>query len=283
MKGLESIKCPLCGEADEKELFYKDSWRIVHCSNCKLVYVNPRVNEEQSKKLYNQQSISPMEYYKENEEGDYKTFKKRLKIVEKYAKKGKMLDIGCNIGTFLKAAKESGWDCYGTDINKKVKGECIKKGIKFYAKPLQKIKFKGNFFDVVVMDDLIEHVHSPKSLLKEVVRILKPGGLIFIVTPDVESVTFKVLKKRWHHLKPKEHIVYFSRVTIRRLLEIYDLKIVFMKNVGRCRKVGTIITKAESLSKIARLLKKIIPKRINEKIIPLNTLDELCIIAKKTV
>ncbi len=243
----EHTSCLVCGKTAERELFHKNSFRVVKCNNCNLVYINPRLSEKESKDLYTKNIISPAQYYKESQEGDYITFKKRVQWIEEmYGKKGKMLDIGCNIGTFLKAANESSWDCYGIDINKSVEEDCKRIGIKFFAATLEEAKFKNDFFDVIVMNDLIEHVHDPRGLINQVHKILKPDGLIFIVTPDIGSITARLLSKRWHHLKPNEHITYFSKPTMRRLLEGQGFSIITMKHVSRWRKISTVITKSES-------------------------------------
>ena len=282
MVKLENTSCAVCGKSSETELFHKNSFRIVKCNECGLVYVNPRLSKQDVSDLYNWNLISPLQYYRENQEGDYITFQERVKEIERlYGKKGTMLDIGCNIGTFLKAAKELGWDCYGVDINKEVEEECRKIGMKFFSAPLEEIKFKEEFFDVIIMNDLIEHMHDPRELLNHAYALLKKEGLIFIVTPDVGSITAHLLSKKWHHLKPNEHLIYFSKATIKRLLEECRFTIISAKHVSRWRKISTIVAKSESLLGFVPPINKILPQRITKIAIPFNAYDELCVIAKK--
>ncbi len=279
---MEETACPLCKERDDKILFNKESFDVVKCKRCSLVYVNPRLTVKESQRLYNAEVISPSVYYKETKEEDYITFQKRLQIIEKYAEKGKILDIGCNIGTFLEVAKESGWKTYGIDINEGVKKECLKKGIKFFKGTVAKVKFQKNFFDAVIMNDLIEHVHNPQELLQQVKRVVKPQGIIFIVTPDVGSYAAKVLKKRWPHFKPNEHLIYFSRKTLRKVLESEGFVIKEMKHIGRWRKMGTIIQKGQRVWKEMRVLEKIVPASFMKISMSCNFYDELYVIAQKS-
>tara|TARA_Y100000034_G_scaffold135540_1_gene207900 strand:+ start:3762 stop:4667 length:906 start_codon:yes stop_codon:yes gene_type:complete len=277
----EETACPLCGSMQEKLLFMKDSFKIVACKKCELVYVNPRMKKQALEKAYNANNISPMDYYQESEIGDKKAFGKRLKLIERFIKgKGKMLDVGCNVGTFLEVAKESGWDCVGIDVNRGVANDCAKKGIKFFATTIEKAKFKKEFFDVIILNDVLEHVHEPVNFMQSVYKLLKKGGIVFLVTPNIKSLTAKVLRKRWHHLKPDEHLTYFSLNTLKVLLKKQKLDILLWKHVSRDRSFGIIFNKAASFG-FAPDLNRFIPKDLQRITFPLNTFDELCIIARK--
>ena len=74
MAKLERISCPLCNKSEEKHVLKKNEFNIVQCKNCQLVYVNPRLNEKETAKLYNSDTISPVEYYKENKKGRIRKF-----------------------------------------------------------------------------------------------------------------------------------------------------------------------------------------------------------------
>ena len=80
------VICDLCGKDDPVLMFKKNDFSIVRCSNCRLVYVNPRLLEKKLSELYNENLISPLHYYMENKTDDEKTFHKRLDIIEKYVK-----------------------------------------------------------------------------------------------------------------------------------------------------------------------------------------------------
>ena len=278
---METIVCPLCKESELEVLFYKDKFRVVRCKKCSLMYINPRLTKKESHALYNKNIISPMQYYEETRHEDRITFKERLKKIEKRVRGKRMLDIGCNTGTFLGVAKEAGWGCYGVDVNKGVRKECEKKGISFFHGTLDTIKFKKNFFDVIIMNDLIEHVHDPRKLLQQARKILKQEGIIFMVTPDAESYAARFLKRRWPHLKPNEHLMYFSKRTLKKLLKEEGFTIVRMNHIGRWRRVETIVHKGRGVWGGMEMIEKIIPSKLMKVNISCKLFDELYVIAQK--
>lgn len=281
-KELEQILCPLCGKSQEKFLFSKDNFRIVRCMNCTLVYVNPRLTGEASKQLYNKNVISPLQYYQQTRKSDCTTFKKRWRLIEKFvSQKGKVLDVGCNIGTFLEVAKNAGWDCYGLDINRSVKEECERKGISISISALEKAKFPHQFFDVIILNDVLEHTTTPTAMIAAANKLLKKDGILFVVTPNIESVTFRCLGRHWHHLKPNEHLTYFSRKTMRLLLKPSDFQILYQKNLGRHRSLGVIVDKVADHITFLSAVSKRLPSWIHNVVFPFSTFDELCIIARK--
>lgn len=255
---------------------------MVQCMNCTLVYINPRLTKKATEQLYNKNVISPLQYYQQTRKSDIITFKKRWKLIEKFVQtKGKVLDVGCNIGTFLEVAKKAGWECYGLDINKSVAEECKKKGIYFSAGTLEKAPFKKNFFDVIILNDVLEHTTTPTKMIVAANALLKKDGLLFIVTPNIESMTFRCLKKHWHHLKPNEHLTYFSKRTMNHLLKEFAFQTLYQKNLGRHRSLGVIIEKGAEHLPFGSRINKYIPSFLRQRVFSFSTFDELCIIARK--
>jgi len=167
------------------------------------------------------------------------------------------------------------------DVNKNVTKFYKGSSIHFSPVPLEQAQFKNNFFDVIIMNDVIEHLHNIHSLLHKVHKLLKPGGILFLVTPDVGSFTRKILRKHWHHFKPYEHLVYFSRFTLRSLLQPCGFDIIDMHHISRHRMIKTILEKAPSFFGIDTLLLNIFPQRLLHIILPFNFYDELCVLARK--
>ena len=92
-----------------------------------------------------------------------------------------------------------------------------KRGLKVTKGTLNN-NFKENHFDCVTYQDTLEHITDPVGELKKVRKILKPKGLIYIVTPDINGFWAKILRSLWYHYKPGEHVVYFSKNTIEEAL-----------------------------------------------------------------
>ena len=286
------VKCNLCGSDNTNLLYTKDSFKIVICKNCGLVYINPRLDSKTLDQLYNkdnkdfddQHFKTNINYYINTKKDDKKTFERRLNLIQKYKKQGKLLDIGCSIGTFLDIARKNGWDTFGIDLSKASIDYCTKE-LKLNVKQgkLEDIKFPSNSFDVVIMSDLLEHVPNPMATLKEANRILKKDGLLFITTPNIGSTTARLMKTRWVHLKPREHIYYFTPKTIEKALSKTGFKLINCKSLGRVRNLKTITDALKSynifLYKTAKLLiRDNLAKKIS---FTLNPYDELGVFAKK--
>ena len=135
-----------------------------------------------------------------------------------------MLDIGCGPGLFLHEAKKRGWDVQGVDLSgwaRKYAGQNF--GIEVFQGTLQDARFPDRSFDVVVMNDVIEHLEDPKSVLREIQRVLKNDGILYISTPDIESFLSRLLSAKWWGIN-KYHLFYFSRKTLEQMFREAGLK-----------------------------------------------------------
>jgi SAM-dependent methyltransferase len=279
-----NVKCDLCGH-DEPELFLeKDGFKIVRCKNCSLVYVNPRLSQDTLCDLYNENVISPFQYYLDTKSEDERTFSERLDQIEEHADVGKILDVGCSIGTFSNVAKRRGWEIIGVDINKMSANYCQEKlGFDVKVGNFQDLDLPKEYFDVVLMNDFLEHVSSPSNALKKAHDVVKKGGILFIVTPKIDSFMARISKSRWLHLKPDEHLYYFSSKTMEELLKKTGFEVISLRSIGRYRNVNTIFLKAttygDSIYKLTRIF---VNNRLGRNMtIMLNLRDEMAVLAKK--
>lgn len=233
-KFYENISCNICG-SKEREVIIKPSRKVsdptkiisasggvmgtqqvVKCKSCGLCYVNPRIKPDIVVNSYSEADDS---LYASQAEGRISTFKESLKLVEKYAKKkGRILDIGAAAGFFLKVAKDNGWETYGVEPSK-WSSEFANRNYKVNVKQgvLKEARFKDSFFDVVTMWDVLEHVPDPSSELKEVFRILKPGGMLIINYPDFGTPMARLAGSKWWFLL-SVHLFYFDRNSIEQIL-----------------------------------------------------------------
>ena len=108
----------------------------------------------------------------------------------------------------LEAAHRLGFEAVGIEISPAA-SVCRERGYTVYEQPLHALRFPSNIFDVVTIIDVIEHMTEPRQFMQEVHRILKPSGLVLIMTPNVASWARKIMKGKWPHYK-LEHILYFN-------------------------------------------------------------------------
>ena len=232
------IDCPFCGAKEYKKIYAeRGSLGIVKCNKCFLIYVNPRLKD--SEKIYWGDADK---YFKEAKlifEGKAKhhrdpNYIADLNLILKYKPKGRLLDIGTNMGFFLRNAKNRGWDIYGVDPSPSL-SEMARKyfGLNVKTAFVEDAGFESGFFDIVTLTDVFEHLNQPKKVLAEVNRILKPDGIVFIKVPNA---LFNLLKlygakatgklKNYDIFDSYEHVVHYSQKTLTRMLAGSGFKVI---------------------------------------------------------
>ncbi len=159
----------------------------------------------------------------------------RLKTIKQFSKKGRILDVGCAYGFFLEVAEEEGWEGYGVEISEYAARYAKEElGLKVSLGELKEVRYPSEYFEVVTLWDVIEHLPDPLGELKEINRILRKGGIVALSTPAIDSLFAKLSGKRWIGFQcPWEHIYYFSRSTISKLLEKAGFEVVRIGTIGR--------------------------------------------------
>lgn len=239
--GLEYSNCCICGSTKssslfsapvqdhQKGIFDLDSFPIVKCSQCGLLYVNPRISSEANNKYYEFSLPKDHDFLDKHFFETYSIHKKRLdryiRVIKKYKDGGHLLDIGCGNGYFLTRAKDSGYSVEGQEISPLFINYCRQElNLVVHSGELEKLKLEVASFDVITMFDVIEHVYHPDKLLNECKRLLKPGGILVITTHDAGNFLAKRYGHKWHMIYPIGHIYYFTSQTLRSLIKSADFK-----------------------------------------------------------
>jgi SAM-dependent methyltransferase len=129
------------------------------------------------------------------------------------------LDVGCAMGSMLKEAKAAGWESMGVETSEfAAKYAAEHAGCAVYPGTLEKAAYPSDSFDVVTLMDVIEHVPYPMDLMNEIHRVLRPGGVLFVVTPNFSSFFVRLYGRTAYGVWPEQHVVYFQPPTIERLL-----------------------------------------------------------------
>jgi len=224
------VACGLCGSRERRLKFEDGPFSVVTCTECDLTYVTPRLDPEALiDNVYNEGYWSS-DAAKERGYTDYrsdeplylKTYRRRLKVVRRhFAKPGRVLDVGCAAGFFLSVMQESGWDVTGLEPSDAIRPHAqrligednVRAGL------LGEVDLEPGSFDLVTMWDVIEHIPDPVAAVKEVGKLLAPGGKFLIETQNVDSHAARLLGKRWQHYKHAEHIYHFNEKTLGDILE----------------------------------------------------------------
>lgn len=223
-KNNRKLKCPICGSLNFEKFWAMSGYRLARCNHCGMVWdFSPPENllaQYDKRYFINENPKGGYANYFEGMAVNKKTFSDRLKKIEKRFGKGKLLDVGCALGDCLVEAKRLGWkEIEGLEISDYAYNFAKKRGLKVKKGVLGNNTYAKDSFDIVLYQDVIEHVTDPVQELKRVHRILKPGGLVYLVAPDVGGLWSKLLGSLWYHYKPIEHVVYFTQDTIARALK----------------------------------------------------------------
>ena len=219
-------KCPFCLKGNVSQVLVitnaSGTFPIMRCDRCETEYSPTSANtvdELDVQKHFFDEDL----YTIANLEKVHQYWRAEAQYIKDLGYRGgKILDIGCNTGEFLFCMGE-GYQKFGIEIADVPADLAEKKSITVYRKPLEELALAENSFDVVTLYALIEHLSDPRSLVKEISRILKPGGLVVIMTGDYQTSKAKMLGSRWHMYIPPLHQYFFCRKALRMVANEFGL------------------------------------------------------------
>ena len=219
---MEEVECPLCGGTKSLPLHQESSSRMVRCSSCGFIYLNPRPTGDALLRFYQDylpEDESSVEAWQRMMQS---IFQKAANLIERCKKRGRLLDVGAGFGFFLSEMRGRGWEVVGVEISQKAIDHAKHSlGLTVYPGPLERIAFPESDFDVVSGFYVIEHLPDPMAFLKECYRILKPGGLLLLryphTTPIKNLLRFFGIENHLYDLPA--HLSDFSPEMIQQCLE----------------------------------------------------------------
>lgn len=256
-------------------------WR---CRDCGMVSVHPRPSASNLEGLYADMS-DPL--YLEEAPARTHAFQRILDRAGKVmgAPPALWLDVGSYCGLFQDAALKAGSLAEGVEPSRWAAGVARSKGHTVHEGPFPKALPEGLSFNALSALDVIEHVDDPRGFLMAAGAALRPGGLLVLVTPDIESPTSKLLGAKWWHLRPA-HVHFFSRQSISRLLKETGFEVLAIKRYTWCFSLRYWISRLEGLKPVRALLAWADASQTLAKImkspVSINFFDSLEIYARKT-
>ena len=240
---LEPVVCYLCGVDShlrfitaEDDLTGKPGrFQFVCCSNCGLVYQNPRFDIEKIKEYYDDQYIA---HRKQSNWGVLTGFfnatmdkldRNKNGIVSRFIhlnQRSKVLDVGCGAATFL-LKMENLYGCSVTGVDfKDLSSLPGFESIDFRCGLFYEQQLGSASFDLVTMWHFLEHDYDPLRSLREAARVLTSDGVLIIEVPRLDSLTFNLYEDRWPGLQAPQHTVLYGRETLLRMVEKGGLEVI---------------------------------------------------------
>ncbi|MCX5687440.1 MAG: class I SAM-dependent methyltransferase [Candidatus Omnitrophica bacterium] len=293
-------ECDICGSTDReiiyssKKISQNSSYfvteenlshpsRIARCNNCGFIFAIP---SEDPNVFFNAYIKMVDEKYVEEEFGRRLSARSILRKLNRFKKSGnKLLDIGCCTGFLLDEARNMGWDTSGVELSTWASRYATEKfNLKIYNMPLEKVVFPNEYFDIIIMQDTIEHLQYPRQALLEANRILKTNGILYINTPDIVSFTSKILKAKWWGIN-QFHLYYFSKKSLSEILNLSGFVVLKYDAYARIFTLNYWSERFRNYNSIIyRILKIVIRIKIFKKsFLRVNLRDQVEVFARKVV
>ena len=128
---------------------------------------------------------------------------------------GRLLEIGFGSGGLLKKMRAVGWRAEGLDFDPVCVERARAEGFEARLGSLKDARYPDDCFDAVIMSHAFEHVPDPQELLREIRRILKPGGRFVSLTPNAAAYGHRKFKSYWLALDPPRHLHLFTPAALR--------------------------------------------------------------------
>lgn len=245
-KTMEDTACNLCGSretqlvqvAHVQRFGRKTPFRLVRCRHCELVYVNPRPDKN-----------GIQEYYTSDYQPRMRTLlcdglanpvlrigfnMIRRRRLPPLVTPGKALDIGCASGLYLEWLRSHGWEVQGVEVDPEVAQDTRSRlGVPVHTGGAEEVMvgLPSAEFDVVTMWHVIEHFHDPLKVLKDIHRVLKPGGLLMMEVPNYRCPLASVFKEHWVPLEIPRHLYHFTPATLRAMVGKAGFRLANVKGV----------------------------------------------------
>lgn len=233
--------CYLCGKPTMALAFTKLGYDIYQCSSCQLYALDfPHQYHRFIKDYYNKKFFtgSPQRAGYVDYQGDSWPEKmnmlRYLHRIKRYKQGGRLLDCGCATGLFMQQAKDHGFDVSGFDVSAyaiRIAKKSFKDRVKLGS--LSTVRYAKNSFDTITLFDVIEHLQNPRKDLTKIHNWLKKDGLLMINTGDTDSFYAQMEGKRWHFFIPPQHLFFFSRASLTKLLSQAGFKVIRIDYKGK--------------------------------------------------
>jgi SAM-dependent methyltransferase len=221
--------CLVCGEFSIELRFVQRGYPVFRCNTCGLEFVDPTPSAEELAAHYKNSYAVSLERYEAASERN----NARINELEHWRPPpGHLLEVGAAYGHSLVLARDRGWDVTGVELSPKAASYAVDHfGLKVLNCDLTNAPLEEGSFDAAIMWHVLEHARNPMEQLLRLAVLLKPGGVLGLRVPNIESYGARVAGQWWPWMCPPAHLWFFSRTTLPRLLRTCGYEVLEVKTM----------------------------------------------------
>lgn len=200
---------------------------LAQCGQCGLVYADREPTQAELDELY-----SNYPTWTELASVTRDRYHELLEAFEAFRRTGRLIDVGSGSGFFLDVAVEHGWEAHGTEYDPVMVARCALRGLHMQQGPLATSNYPVASFDVLTCFEVLEHLVFPQEELERFAELIRPGGLLYLTTPNFNSISRRLVKQRWSVLNYPEHLNYFTPRSLRQALKRAGFQDIRIRTTG---------------------------------------------------
>jgi 2-polyprenyl-3-methyl-5-hydroxy-6-metoxy-1,4-benzoquinol methylase len=219
--------CLLCKSLRLEKLDGYGASFLAKCRDCSFVFCDRRPTEDELVSYYNQYprgtALSPI---------TLRRYEALCDAFAGYRKTNNILDVGCGDAHFLEIARKKNWNVFGTEFTEAAIEVCRNKDIPVFRSDLSTLPFEPGFFDVITSFEVIEHVNDPHESALASARLLRSGGILYVTTPNFNSLSRMMFGPKWNVIAYPEHLCYYDKKTIKKLFAGHGFSVLSVHTSG---------------------------------------------------
>jgi 2-polyprenyl-3-methyl-5-hydroxy-6-metoxy-1,4-benzoquinol methylase len=229
-ESLSPGRCPVCEDAGARpwlrapDRFHgrQQEYTLVRCPACSLVWLNDPPKPAEMRYHYTAAYDRLISAAGQNSPHRWRA---RWATLKQYKQGGALLDLGCSSGAFLEFLNGEPWKLYGIEMSaESAKAAEARSGAKVFVGEVLEASFPPESFDVITCFDVLEHLYRPRQVMENVAEWLKPGGIFYVLVPNIDSAEARVFKSYWGGLELPRHLFHYSPASLRYLAKSAGLE-----------------------------------------------------------
>jgi SAM-dependent methyltransferase len=222
--------CPSCGQSGAREWLRapdrfhgrQEKYTLTRCPGCSLVWLSAPPQPSEMHLHYTSAYHKLIAAAGQNAPLRWRARKAAL---AQYKPSGALLDLGCSSGAFLESLKSESWKLHGVEMSaEEAKTAEARSGAQVFVGDIPEAPFAPESFDVITCFDVLEHVYQPRLVMEKVAEWLKPGGIFYVLVPNIDSAEARAFQGYWHGLELPRHLSHFSPAALGHLARTAGLQ-----------------------------------------------------------